>query len=90
VADPSRLAAARQAPQHGRERSGPRAPDGNGPLQVLVAETTIEQNKVAAIRNKTSASRVVEELLMAGRHLQAERVTLSGELAFRVSGRSPI
>jgi hypothetical protein len=29
-------------------------------LQVLVAETTIEENKVAAIRNKTSGSRVVE------------------------------
>jgi hypothetical protein len=44
-------------------RSGPRAPDGKAPLQVLVAEKTIEETKIMAIRNKTSVSRVVEELL---------------------------
>ena len=32
-------------------------------MQVLVAETTIEEAKIMAIRNKTSVSRVVEELL---------------------------
>lgn len=44
-------------------RSGPRAPDGKAPLQVLVAEKTIEDAKVAAIRNKMSVSKVVEKLL---------------------------
>ncbi len=44
-------------------RSGPRAPAGKAPLQILVAETTIEDAKVKAIRSKTNVSRVVEELL---------------------------
>lgn len=44
-------------------RSGPRAPDGKAPLQVLIAEQTIEDAKITAIRNKTSVSKVVEELL---------------------------
>jgi hypothetical protein len=44
-------------------RSGPRAPVGKAPLQILVAEKTIEEAKVRAIRGKTNVSRVVEELL---------------------------
>lgn len=32
-------------------------------MQILVAETTIEEAKIKAIRNKTNVSRVVEELL---------------------------
>ncbi|WP_247783886.1 hypothetical protein [Bradyrhizobium sp. 170] len=46
-----------------RVRSGPRAPEGKAPLQVLVAEKTIEDAKVRVIREKTSVSAVVEELL---------------------------
>jgi len=44
-------------------RSGPRAPAGKAPLQVLVAEKTIEGAKLRAIKEKTSVSAVVEELL---------------------------
>lgn len=44
-------------------RSGPRAPEGKAPLQILVAEKTIEEAKVKAIREKTNVSRVVDELL---------------------------
>lgn len=44
-------------------RSGPRAPAGKAPLQILVNEQTIEEAKVKAIRSKTNVSRVVEELL---------------------------
>jgi hypothetical protein len=44
-------------------RSGPRAPEGKAPLQVLIAEQTIEDAKIEVIRQKTSVSRVVEELL---------------------------
>jgi hypothetical protein len=44
-------------------RSGPRAPKGKHPLQVLIAEKTIEDAKVKAIRDKTKVSRVIEELL---------------------------
>lgn len=44
-------------------RSGPRAPAGKAPLQILVAEKTIEEAKIKAIRDKTNVSRVVEELL---------------------------
>lgn len=44
-------------------RSGPRAPAGKAPLQILVDESTIEEAKVRAIRRKTNVSRVVEELL---------------------------
>ena len=44
-------------------RSGPRAPAGKAPLQILVDEPTIEEAKVRAIRRKTNVSRVVEELL---------------------------
>ena len=32
-------------------------------MQILVAETTIEEAKVRAIRSKTNVSRMVEELL---------------------------
>jgi hypothetical protein len=42
------------------KRSGLARPLAGAPLQVFVAKTTIEENKVAAIRNKTSVSRVVE------------------------------
>lgn len=44
-------------------RSGPRAPAGKAPLQILVDEKTIEEAKIKAIREKTKVSRVVEELL---------------------------
>jgi hypothetical protein len=44
-------------------RSGPRAPAGKAPLQILVDEATIEEAKVRAIRRKTNVSRVVEGLL---------------------------
>jgi hypothetical protein len=43
--------------------SGQRAPAGKAPLQILIAEKTIEEAKVRAIRSKTNVSRVVEELL---------------------------
>ncbi|MGY3412612.1 MULTISPECIES: hypothetical protein [unclassified Bradyrhizobium] len=38
-------------------------PEGKAPLQVLIAEETIEEAKIRAIREKTSVSGVVEELL---------------------------
>jgi hypothetical protein len=46
-----------------KSRSGPRAPDGKAPLQIIIKQQTIEDAKIAAIRNKTSVSKVVEELL---------------------------
>ena len=46
-----------------KSRSGPRAPEGKAPLQVLIAEQTIEDAKIRAIREKTSVPGVVEELL---------------------------
>ncbi len=46
-----------------KSRSGPRAPDGKAPLQVLIDEQIIEDTKIMAIRKKTSASRVIESLL---------------------------
>ncbi len=55
--------AKKSKPAKRTSRSGPRAPEGKAPLQVLVAEQTIEDAKVKAIRDKTSVSRVVEELL---------------------------
>lgn len=55
--------AKKSKPAERSSRSGPRAPDGKAPLQVLVAEKTIEDAKIEAIRKKTSVSRVVEELL---------------------------
>jgi hypothetical protein len=55
--------AKKSKPAERSSRSGPRAPDGKVPLQVLVAEKTVEEAKIMAIRNKTSVSRVVEELL---------------------------
>ena len=47
----------------GRAEWKPWAPVGKAPLQILVAEETIEEAKVKAIRSKTNVSRVVEELL---------------------------
>jgi hypothetical protein len=44
-------------------RSGPRAPKGKYPLQLIIDEKTIEEAKIKAIRDKTRVSRVVEELL---------------------------
>lgn len=44
-------------------RSGPRAPTGKAPLQILVTETMIDEAKIKAIREKTKVSRVVDELL---------------------------
>jgi hypothetical protein len=44
-------------------RSGPRAPAGKRPLQVLVDEETIDEAKIKAIRDKTKISAVIEELL---------------------------
>jgi hypothetical protein len=44
-------------------RSGPRAPAGKRPLQVLVDEGTIDEAKIKAIRDKTKVSAVIEELL---------------------------
>jgi len=46
-----------------KSRSGPRAPAGKAPLQVLVDEQTIDDAKIKAIQKKTRVSRVVEELL---------------------------
>jgi hypothetical protein len=50
-------------PAEQKSRSGPRAPEGKAPLQVLIAEQTIEDAKIRAIREKISVSGVVEELL---------------------------
>jgi hypothetical protein len=44
-------------------RSGPRAPKGTSPLQVIIPDKTIEEAKVKAIREKTNVSRVTAELL---------------------------
>lgn len=55
--------AKRSKPDERRTRSGPRAPEGKVPLQVLVAEQTVEDAKIEAIKLRTSVSRVVEELL---------------------------
>jgi hypothetical protein len=57
------IGVAKKSKPTARTRSGPRAPDGKAPLQVLVAGQTIEDAKVKAIRDKTSVSRAVEELL---------------------------
>lgn len=46
-----------------KSRSGPRAPEGKAPLQVLIDEKTIEKAKLRVIPEKTSVSAVVEELL---------------------------
>ena len=46
-----------------KSRSGPRAPDGKAPLQIIIKEQTIEDAKIAVIRKKTSVSKVVEGLL---------------------------
>lgn len=46
-----------------KSRSGPRAPEGKAPLQILVKEKTIEGAKLRVIREKTSVSAVVEALL---------------------------
>ncbi|MCK1691919.1 hypothetical protein [Bradyrhizobium sp. 145] len=62
---------------HGRLRRNPQldnkpqlkgrlTPEGKAPLQVLIAEETIEEAKIRAIREKTSVSGVVEELLQGG------------------------
>jgi hypothetical protein len=50
-------------PARPASRSGPRAPAGKAPLQILVAEKTIEDAKIKAIREKRSVSGVIEELL---------------------------
>ena len=44
-------------------RSGPRAPKGKYPLQLIIAEKTIEEAKIKAIREKTNVSQVTQELL---------------------------
>ena len=44
-------------------RSGPRAPAGKAPLQIIIKEQTKEDAKISAIRKKTNVSVVVEELL---------------------------
>jgi hypothetical protein len=46
-----------------KSRSGPRAPDGKAPLQIIIKEQTIEDAKITAIRKKTSVAKVFEELL---------------------------
>lgn len=46
-----------------KSRSGPRAPEGKAPLQVLIDEETIEKAKLKVIPEKTSVSAVVGELL---------------------------
>lgn len=46
-----------------KSRSGPRAPAGKKPLLVIIDEQVIEDAKVAAIRDKTKVSAVVEGLL---------------------------
>ncbi|MBW7974599.1 hypothetical protein [Bradyrhizobium sp. BR 10289] len=50
-------------PTERKSRSGPRAPAGKSPLQVLIDEQTIEDTKIEVIRQKTSVSAVVEKLL---------------------------
>jgi hypothetical protein len=53
-----------------KNRSGPRAPAGKKPLLVIIDEKLIEDAKIAAIRDKTKVSQVVEDLLrgwLAGR-----------------------
>lgn len=50
-------------PTQRKSRSGPRAPVGKSPLQVLIDDQTIEDTKIKAIRDKTSVSAVVAELL---------------------------
>lgn len=37
-------------------RRGPHAPAGKAPLQILVAEKTIEEAKIKVIRGKTNVS----------------------------------
>ena len=44
-------------------RSGPRALAGKRPLTVIVDEKLIEDAKIAAIKDKTKVSAVVEDLL---------------------------
>jgi hypothetical protein len=46
-----------------KSRSGPRAPLGKKPLLVIIDEQVIEDAKIAAIRDKTKVSQVVEDLL---------------------------
>ncbi len=55
--------AKKSKPAERKSRSGPRAPAGKAPLQVLIDEQTIEDAKIEVIRQKTSVSGVVEELL---------------------------
>lgn len=55
--------AKKSKPAERRTRSGPRAPEGKAPLQVLVDEQTIDDAKIKAIKEKTRVSRVVEALL---------------------------
>ena len=50
-------------PAKPRTKSGPRAPEGKRPLTVIIGEKLIEEAKIAAIRERTNVSRVVEELL---------------------------
>ncbi len=54
---------ARKADPEKKSRSGPRAPRGKRPLTVIISEQLIEDAKIAAIREKTKVSAVVEELL---------------------------
>ncbi|MBM7482341.1 hypothetical protein ACVWWI_004348 [Bradyrhizobium sp. USDA 3686] len=55
--------AKKSEPAKRKSRSGPRAPEGKAPLQVLIDEKTIEKAKLRVIPEKTSVSAVVEELL---------------------------
>ena len=55
--------AKKSKPAERKSRSGPRAPEGKAPLQVLIDGQTIEDTKIRVIREKTSVSAVVEELL---------------------------
>ena len=48
-----------------KSRSGPRAPAGKRPLLVIIEEEVVEETKVAAVREKTKVSAIVEELLRA-------------------------
>jgi hypothetical protein len=55
--------AKKSEPAKRTSRSGPRAPEGKHPLQVLINEKTIDEAKIKAIRDKTKISSVIEELL---------------------------
>jgi hypothetical protein len=54
---------AKKSVEKPKNRSGPRAPAGKKPLMVIIDEKVIEDAKVAAIRDKTKVSAIVEELL---------------------------